>query len=227
MEQIFNNIINFIRKHKKPFIIATIVIVLGLIIFAVIEMTRNASLRISVTPISSTVTINGKEYHNGLYRFHPGTYTAIISNDGFDTKELSIELISNKTVDLSEYLTQGGNLDHYTSNKEDFIILQNIYNNDVYSQKPDELNKYFDNYKKIASIRERLPITEFVDAPENPSSKYAILIKEDPIICEHPVCLLVIDETGRLHEDALKIIKKHGFNPDDYPIRYSEKGSDF
>lgn len=221
-------IANFIKKHRKLLTILTIITILVAVIFFIIEATRNATLQIAVTPTDSTITINGKQYHNGLYRFHPGTYTATISRSDFDSKEVTIKLISNKTVILSEYLTQNGDLSYYTDHKTDFIALQNIYNTDIYTEKPENLNTYFDNYKKVVDLRNQLPITEFISNPNDPSTKFAILIKEDTgVNCEQPLCLLIIDETERLHDQALNLLKTRGFNPDDYPIRYSNSGADF
>ena len=236
-----NKILAFTKEHRKPLIIIALIAIVGIVIIGVIEMTRNAYLYISVTPTDSVIMINGRKYQNGTHRLHPGTVTATISHEDFDTKEVTLDLKSHQTVTLAEYLTQNGGFDYYNDHKTDFITLQNIYNSDSYSQKDEKIDSYFDEYKQVSSLREMLPLTAFVDNPKDSSTKYAVLIKEDPgLDCQKPICLLVIDDTKRIKSDetreslqkylrteALNLLKKKGYNPEDYHISYSDNGADY
>ena len=50
--------------------------------------TAKPRVSLNIAPTSATITINGKDYRNGLYEMQPGTYKANISQEGFAEQQL-------------------------------------------------------------------------------------------------------------------------------------------
>ena len=134
---------------------------------------------------------------------------------------LSIPKLSKTPI--PDYQTKG--LDYYSTHKSEFIDLLNYYTEDVNADPDPDLKAYFDNYYEIVKIKNDLPLTELLK--DKSGSTYALLIKDNPENCEHFVCLLIIDETKSHHDDALNLLKRAGYNPDNYQISWSSSAEDF
>ena len=48
------------------------------------QATAKQRVSLNIAPTSATITVNRKDYRNGLYEMQPGTYKAKVSQEGFD-----------------------------------------------------------------------------------------------------------------------------------------------
>ena len=170
-----------------------------------LNATKTAVLDILVAPTSATVLIDGETYSQGTFRTYPGETTAVISAEGFKDKVINLDLSSEETNKIYEFLIpEEGNLNYYAKNDDDAGALRKIGGDEA------------EEILKVISIKGILPIIEYKYGGLNGNS-YEIVIDQD-FNCEEWFCLMV---TGTSDEDEVNdLIKDKGYNPADYKIRY-------
>lgn len=172
------------------------------ILVAILKNFETATIDILIAPSSSIISIAGQDYTNGAYKMRPGKYTATIKKDGFEEKQIEIELLDNHITKLYDYLLMpDDNFSWYSNSghQDDLKILQKI---------GDEKAK---NFIKAISIDNILPISD---------RQSGIVIDKKLGDCTKNFCLKV---TGNLKDnyDLVKnLIKQKGYNPEDYEITY-------
>ena len=207
------------QKKKKKILLITggviALIVLISAIFMIIESRKSATLEIMVAPISAKVSIDGKVYKNGTYKFEPGRVEVTITMDGFDSKEETLDLQANVTTKLYTYLMPSdGTFGWYLEHEEDQMILNTIGDTEA----SENSKTYVEKYPIItalpiiyANYDEKWNYTEFrIDGGGFDD-------------CEKSFCIKITDSTGGNYERALGLIKEKGFNPEDYEIIYKEE----
>lgn len=205
-------------KDKKFTIligVGAVIIFVALVILSIVIIRPVATLDILVAPTSAQVMINGKEYSNGTYTLSPGEITAVISKDGFEGKEIKLELIQGETAQLYTYLLPAdGSYDWYLDHEEDMMVLNTIGDARAIEESA--------SYKKKYPAIEALPII-YAKYDENWDYTEFRIDGGDFDECEEDFCLKITDTTGGNYEFALSLIREKGFNPDDFEIIYEYK----
>lgn len=215
------------QKNRKEalhvLIPIVVVVVLALSIFGIVKLVeglKSASLLIYVAPSDATVMIDGQEYTNGTYRFYPGTITAEISQEGFETKTETLELQNGQVTKLFAYLTEkSGDFSWYVSHDEDLSILRQISNDDL-SQ--SFLKEYDQKIAKAEQIKNApdLPYT----AQDDNGNIITIVYTESNNYCPRysvKPCVIITKKIGNAsYELGLNLLREKGYDPDYFNIVY-------
>lgn len=84
------------------------VAIIGIIIYAVIEMPKTSELVVGVGPKDAKILIDGKRYENRTYKMRPGTYHVMVEREGYQTQEGEVVLEKGKTGEVRACLTTNG-----------------------------------------------------------------------------------------------------------------------
>ena len=217
----YNTVTNRNSKKPKIFLIGGIVLGVIAILIVLLLLFRDdipgnvpiigskTEITILVAPVSAKIEIDGKEYKNGTYEFPTGSFTATISANGFETKEVGVVAEAGEIALLYEYLTP-------TTGKfslADYDLLKYL--------SPDEtitallLKRAaaisFLNTLPIEDTDKQLYISNQSSSPECPA---------DPNLC------IGISSLGSVtEEEALNLISERGYDPSEFTI-FFEQGTE-
>ena len=208
--------LSFVRNHKviSIVIVANLVVVVALAIAFIIHNSKTATIDILVAPENATIEINGKTYENyQSYDLAPGDYTAVISMEYMQTREVSFTLNDGDFYRLHTYLLSAdGSFAYYEQAPNDAQILIKVSD--------ENSADYVASYQKRYSIVDKLPIY-FDDYRDNYTFYTQYSIEHDTeIYCPKIVCIKIIDRTENSDQLMLNKIRELGYNPDDYEIDY-------
>lgn len=201
---------DFIKTHYKKIGIGIVAAAaLVAIVLTIIDFMRNANLIIAVAPTDSVITINGKRYSNGAFRFFPGEISVKIEHDGLDVQEFKLKLESNTTTPLYKYLTKDGKFDYYEKNNKDYVVLRLIAD--------DAAKNYIQENERKLQFASYLPI----NTTKVGGAEAVIGNASERPDCERIVCLYTFSNTG---SDALaeELIETYGFKLSDFQIYHDE-----
>lgn len=205
--------------NKKRLIIISVVLATIAITITILNVLKNAQLNVLVAPLDAKIYINNKEFKNGTYRFYPGEVSVRIEREGMETKEYTIELKSNHTEVLHEFLLGQGEdkFDLYNHSLADYEALKLVAKDD------ETVNDYIKKTERKLSVAEVLPLELFVDA-DTPAPETGMLGRETQISlgtdkegCDELICLYLLDNTGSM-DTARELLDEYGYNLDDYKI---------
>ena len=178
------------NKIRITLIAVAAVLLISAIAAITINANRNARLTIIVTPVDSTIQINGKQFNNGTTDRFPGEVEIKVSHDGLDDKVIKLNLESQDVLRLigdekvKDYLKE-------TERKltiKDVLPISRITASDT----PNKKNGM---YSRDTIIN---------DGTSNPE-------------CDRIICLLLIDNTES-DDVARELMKEYGYDFDDYKI---------
>ena len=143
--------LSFVRNHKVISIVIAVnlVAVMVLVIAFIIHNSKTATIDILVAPENATIEINGKSYENyQSYDLTPGDYTAVISMEYMQTREVNFTLGEGDFYRLHTYLlSQDGSFEYYEYNHNDEQLLEKIATKD-----DKEAQAFIERYKQLYSI---------------------------------------------------------------------------
>ncbi len=201
-----------ITKQQKIAIIISLFLILIILTGIILYRKSLATLNILVAPASSKITINNKTYSNGEYKLPAGDYEAKIEKDGFYNKTVNLKLESGKSSKLYIYLDQtDGSYSWYLKHPDDDMLRTEIGDFEV----DNEAKEYTKNHP----ITQILPLIYAHYDEEYNYTKYRVdggSFEE----CKQDFCLKITDTTGGNEENAKKLIKENGYNPEDFEIIY-------
>lgn len=216
------------KSFKKIIIILVILAVLGGISVLVYNLLKSAELSIMVAPTEATVTIDGKEYTNGQYKFFPRNGVEIeISAPGYKTQNIELDLMANQVTPLRAVLEdEDGGYESYLATSESFELLKMV-SAEVENK---ELLDFVNSVKKRIGILDILPVNEnqgefyvdqhgFIVSMDANAAILQIMASGDD--CGVVPCIDVYESNGDL-EKARSYIRKKGYNPDDYEYNMSD-----
>ncbi len=197
------------KKTIKTIIIATICGFVLIIALFIVDRVRNATVEILVAPTFAKVEIDGKTYPSKkTIKTTPKDeeFTAIVSADGFETKEITFKVEKNQTsyIYVSLNNKESGEqwyLDQSGEEYDRFVMVEEAL-----------LEIASDDFTKQYPIVTILP---YINSEDGYRIDYG-----DYEGCEGGFCLQITDNTGENHEKALQYIRDNGFVPDDYQIVY-------
>lgn len=227
------------KKQQKIAIIIGLTFVAVVIILSIVGLIINAAktatLELTVAPESAEISIDGKQYKNGVYHFEPGTYHIEIKKEGFNGFEKDIELAANKTTYLYHYLTSSdGSLDWYDKHPKDAMLLNTIGDHKA----GVEAQEYLDKDPILAIVPYRSYTDGFnidVDLDENGKSSEDrengggddsesgrdLAGGDKKIVVNIELLTCRADTQEELKKAAQKYLKDHDIVLEDYDIRYS------
>ncbi len=201
-------------RPKTLFIIsmcAFVAIAIAVIILAIIDARKTASLEILVAPSFANVELDQHNFgSNQTVKYYPGDYKVTVSAPGFTPQELDLALTTHQTSQLYLYLTpEDGSLDFYSRNPEEDNLLQEVISHICLTESSEFLAKY-----PIASI---LPYEHYTQNEFFEPTGYRIDYGHFDA-CKSPFCLQVTSYTKSGLDDAKSYLRENGFNPNDYEI---------
>ena len=187
--------------------------VVTIAIISTVQRNNSGTLDLLVAPTESNIIINGKHYHNGTHYLLPGTYTVDISMDGFTSKTFDISISVGTTTSLHTYLVQDdGSMSWYDSHPEDLSILTTIGDTEAIKKSQEYADKY--------PVIDAMPII-YAQYSDNYQTYTEFRIDGGSFSgCKKDFCLKITDTTGGNMDNALRMIREAGYNPDDYEILY-------
>lgn len=215
----------FFRNKWVWLVIAIdIVVIVCVIALAINEATKNAIISFEITPIDSTITVNGdSSYHNGSFQFHPGTYEINISHEGLDSKNFTVELDANSNAAITTFLSSGGDFGFYRfrNNYSSYLLLDRIAalddnkTTDKDTSAEEFINKFQYEYSKFSND---LPVTYSEYDENNILKKYITIRAKDD--CVYTLCLeaTIFDEEEK--DMVIPMLEDAGFDIKEFEIEY-------
>ncbi len=194
----------------------SIITILSLVLIPIINGGQKTTLLgINIAPGDATLTINGEDYHSGVYEMTAGSYTGTLHKDGFSSKTINFELKANETTTIYEYIlsdTEGFN--YFERSKTDLATLENIDDADV--------KTFLANYAKKKDISNNFPILLDYYIEET-STLFSGRITDgtSEVRCDYAFCLKV-DKSKKYAWRVKEVIELAGFNYEDYRIIYED-----
>lgn len=211
---------NLLRKHKIACLVVffDLILILGVVLAIVMHQTKTATIDFMVAPTAVEITVNGKKVERtDSLNVAPGDYHVVISMEGMQTKEVDFSLKDDEYHVVKEYLkNEDGSFLYYVEHPDEIAVLKPIADG--------EANKFINDYTKLSSITEKLPLT-FSNTYDNETDEIiSISIKwGEGSECEkNSYCLIITDFTGKNREKALSMISEAGYNPDDYELVFKK-----
>lgn len=207
-------LIGYFVKHKiiSGILLLDFLIIIVLIVTFSIKNAKNAVIDIVVVPEIATVKIGNSTYNNGTFKVFGGSYNVVVAADGFEQKELTINLNNRETTKLYVFLEpEEKNINYYAKNFNwnDYKNLRII--ND------EEANKLYN----ILSINDKLPIEYYEYNKLNGQAEKSITIRAaNDDDCNSYYCLEALMALTDDKQLVQKAIDSKGFNADDYAIKY-------
>ncbi len=189
--------------------VAFVILVLAIILFAIIESSKSVTLDILVAPKSAVIKINDKVYKNGTYHVEPGEYIINITHDELEPYNDVANFKDGEDVKLYLYLTgKDGDMGWYLGHTDDDMLLNTI--GDYYA------NEESKEYVASDPIFKITPYYDYnngfrVNAAKNNDGKTEVI-----------VYLYTCDE-GRvenLKNNAKKWLEKNQIVLDNYDLTY-------
>lgn len=216
---------NFFRnKWVRTVLVVDVIVIIVIATVAIYNSAKNSIINFTVTPIDSTITVNGDDsYHNGSFQFYPGSYEIVISHSGLDSKTFNIDLQSNSSAAITTFLAKNDSFDFYQlkDNYPSYLMLERIASSsDNQTTDHDTSAEEFiaDFQRNYSLYSNELPVTYSEYDDSGKLSKY-ISVRENHN-CIITLCLkaVVHSENDEALVNALLI--GAGFNLEDFEIEY-------
>lgn len=186
-----------------------VVALVVLLVLFIINVGKTAVMDVKLVPMNARLLIGSDEYYTGVYKMNPGVVTARIMAEGFEEKEIEIELTSDKYTRVYEYLIPvAENMNYYANNGDDIALLQEIGGAEVQEM------------MKKMSIKSVLPLINFEYGGLYGASR-EIVVDQDYDNCDDYICLFVTGASEAEKSKVNAMISEAGYNAEDYKIRYA------
>lgn len=218
----------FRNKWVRVVLIADAIVVLILIILAIVNASKTATLVLDVTPIDATISINGKgNYINGTYDLSPGNYKIDITREGLDGKSFDITIDKGQIATITAYLTSGGDISFYKAKdqRNSFEKLRNMISADTNNTTDhDDSAKeavvvLYDDFMRLGVLPIEDTLYEGTDAGRRLVRDITIRQSSDQS-CETWLCIEALMLKTDNQSIVLKDLENNGFTVEDYEIKY-------
>lgn len=209
---------SFIARHKLAFLLAflNVVAVLVVILIIMFHNAKTATIDVYVAPSEAVIELNGQRYDNfQQYDILPGDYHVEISMEDMQTKEFDFSIADGEFKRIWTYLLDaGGGFDYYLENPDEILNLAEVVDD-------EESKKFIEEYERITSILDKLPL-EYYDRSD-PVNSIGVYIEQSNETCEDAVICLVVYGGERNREIALRLIREAGYDPNDYGLSFEQE----
>ena len=223
----------FKTRWVQVVLIFNALLIIGIIVFAIINATKTSTLVFSIAPIDATISVNGDtSYSNGSFKIAPGNYDIHISHDGLDAKSFSLDIKPDTTVTVSTFLSDSEKTFNFYIQRENDDSMQKLQeiasaNENSTTDHDESAEEFIESYNtKSVLLDLALPIdyTEYKPSQNSPSGQefsLSITIRNGEIIeCKTSLCINVLMVQTDNKELVNKLLQEKGVNPDDYEIVY-------
>lgn len=220
----------FKNKWVRLALIVNAIIIAIIIIVAIDNAQKTATLMINLAPIDAKVSLGGHDYMGGAYQIKPGEYNITISRDGLTPKEFTVNVEGDSVTNLVTFLSDNGNFDYYTlkGNYGSFYTLSQIAaaGNNITTDQDKAAEEFIAKYQKAYNLYQTtLPInfTEYETLEHGRSLTTDITIKRTEEDCIKTLCIQVLALTTNNQDGktlANELLIDNGFNLEDYEIKY-------
>jgi hypothetical protein len=196
------------------------ILIIGLGLILVFAVFKTARVHIMVAPENATITINGKEYKNGVHSLFPGVKTVKVSGEGIEEYETQFDAKMFTTKRVAIYRKVNGSYDSYMKSRSDYLVLKALSAEQDDPQAVEFLRKV-DNARKIF---DELPqdFNNTITIGEGKNTRWVI---EKAHIsdysnnqnCPAAICIL-LQAPSPSKVDIREMIEGRGYNFDDYYI---------
>lgn len=210
------------RNYKRILMLLIGVIILAVAVSltfilapAVQKINKETFLAINIAPGDAILTINGEDYHSGIYEFAEGSYNATLHKDGFTEKQINFEVKAHETTTLYNYiLSEAEGFTYFERSKTDLAVLKNI--------DETEVQDFLTSYAKKTDIAKNLPILlNYYDKNQSTIVTGKITDGSNDARCDYAFCLKV-NKNKNYAWRVQEVIKLAGFNYEDYRIIYED-----
>lgn len=195
------------HKERRLFIIGGFIIVLILLYFIILHLSRLGETKVSIVaiPENSTVEINGKNFDQGNVFLKPGEYTFTAKLKGYEDDSLT-KKVENQSIEVSLTPTPA------SEEAEDFLI-ENPHiqaeRERIGGARAAEAGAL---RHKQAPVIELLPVTDIAgpfSIDYGPSEER-----------KNGIFLVVSDSSPEGRKNSLKWLRERGHDPTDLEIRF-------
>ncbi|MDO4219681.1 MAG: hypothetical protein Q4D22_00395 [Candidatus Saccharibacteria bacterium] len=210
------------RNFKKilVFLIALITVsAITILLFILIPSLKGAHkttlLSVNMAPGDAMLTINGSDYHSGVYEFDAGTYHGTIHKDGFSAKDITFELKANETTTIYEYiLSDEEGFSYFEKSQTDIDTLGNIDD--------EKVKNFLTTYNKKLDIIKSLPILlNYYDSGSASLVSGEVTDGTKDPRCDRAFCLKV-DKNKNYEWRVKEVVELAGYKYDNYKVLYED-----
>lgn len=208
------------RKSRQKFFLNSVIIFLLLCLLALIfffinwltNYDKTATLDFFIAPSTATIKLNNQSLKSdGKIKLKPGNYLVTIENSNFSGFSKEIELKTNQTTFLYEYLEPDQNhQDYYQTHPEETSRIQHI------SDFKADLERK--NYTDSDPIFKVTPFSSYQSGfsinAEKQKQTSKVLLKIDLFTCSD-------QQLDSLKSAAYQYLKDNQINPDNYDIEFT------
>jgi len=200
---------NVLYKIKPIYIIILFfIIVISVILFATyqkVDQNGKIQILINLVPKDSKITIGSKQYTNGLNYITPGEYKITVQKDGFETKEITKELIKDSDkVNISLFAQSDEAKKWVLINKAQYSNFENMVAKDTQEKGV--------TFQQINPITKNLPFKNYL---------FSIGYKTDSSDKTGNSIIITISSSPQYRQTAISQIERWGYNLADYNYEFS------
>ena len=202
-----NNILNKIKPIH--ILIIFIIICLSMIsyfIYQKIDQSGKIQITINLVPKDSKVIVGNQEYKNGLNYIKSGEYKITVKKDGFITKTLTQNLLTETDEINVSLVAQSDEAKKWASN-----------NKSVYSEFESLVDK--NTQQKGVNFLANNPITKYLPFK---NYLYSIGSKLDSSDKTGNSIIITINSSEQYRQSAISQIERWGFNIADFNIEFND-----
>lgn len=219
------------NKWVRIALIINAIIILIIAIVAIDNAQKTATLRINLAPTDAKVSLGGREYTSGAYQIKPGEYKALVSREGLNSKEFTLNVEGDSVTNLVTFLTDNDNFNYYTlkDNYGSFYTLSQIAaaGNNITTDQDKSAESFISDYEKAYDLYQAaLPInlTEYENGEHGRSLVTDVTIRRgDAAECTKTLCIeaLILTSNGRDGKNlANELMTNKGLELENYEINY-------
>ena len=218
---------SFFVKHSHSITIVSIAsiifCILLIIIVAIVKyLNQKTYLTVQFAPASAHLELHdqGLSLTNGTYELPSGTYTGTLTADGFQPKNVTVNIAPHQVNPLTDYLTHSSEgLAYFEKSAADMATLHQIANQNHYTD--SELSAFLETYDHKASLYDLLPLTiSWLKHPDDtPIYNLKITNASNHSKCQGTLCLLATGPNFNQAELANSLAER-GYNVNDYEVFY-------
>lgn len=191
------------KKKWHLFVIIGVGLLLITVLILFFFLLRKQDVYILIAPESAEIEIDGKKYSNGRYSLPVGNHHIVISADGFSYSEYDFDLTKDEPKYIYDYLEEKTK----TYSEKDYEILSLIADDDY-------INEKISTRLRAKTIFEQLPFSDV-------ETGITITDGTEKTDCEDgSMCIEIIGSGDQSEESALDVIRKIGYDPNNYELFY-------
>lgn len=213
---------SFFVKHSRAITIisiAGIIFCIVLIIITVLHnyLSRKTYLTVQFAPATAHLELYSQNLSltNGTYELTPGTYTGVLTADGFKPKDITITVNPRQVNTYTDYLVNlSKGLAYFERSTSDLATLRSITDD-------SDITAFLEAYDYKASLHQLLPFTvSWRKYPnDTPMDTVTISNANNHPDCTGTLCLLITGPTDNRTEIA-KALAERGYDINNYEVIY-------